>query len=613
MRHRPRLLLMLMATMTDLLAVERAPLDPPPPAAARQVEDFALLDQQGVLHRLSHERDAAAVVLVVYQVGCPIVRASAEELQRFALAVAAQNVRVLLIDASTQDSRAAIAEEAASLGLTQPILCDESQVVAESLGVTRTAEAIIIRPKDWSISWRGPIDDRIGYGAQKAVASHKWLNEALTATLAGQTVPADAGPVKGCLITFTKPRAADHVDFATDVAPILAGHCRDCHQVGGIGPWSMTNEKKVAGWASMIREVVRTRAMPPWGADRAIGQFANDCSLSPAETRTLVHWVESGAAGSPGDPLADKPAKLPAEWPLGQPDLIIALPEQRVPATGVLPYRNVDLPVGLTKDTWIRAVDLRPSNRKLMHHSFAFVVGDEELPDDIAADPRVQKLLERFKGQPLPPELQARLEKRPRGLTTFFASYVPGMEPSPFPKGTGKLLPKNATLSFQMHYTTNGEAGVDHPRLGLYFAKTAPEHELKVTSAFQLRLDIPPQVRTYPTQGIRTFIKDEVIYALSPHMHYRGSAMRFTADFPDGHSEVLLSVPQYDLNWQRSYQLATPRAVPAGTKIRCSGVFDNSATNESNPDPTKRVHFGEQSWDEMFIGYIVYADAAVRR
>jgi hypothetical protein len=184
------------------------------------------------------------------------------------------------------------------------------------------------------------------------------------------------------------------------------------------------------------------------------------------------------------------------------------------------------------------------------------------------------------------------------------------MEPTPFPKGSGKLLTKVSTLSFQMHYTTNGEAGVDHPRLGLYFAKDPVEHELKVTSAFQLKLDIQPQMRAQPVEAIRTFIKDEVIYALSPHMHYRGAAMRFTADFPDGHSEVLLSVPQYDLNWQRSYQLATPKAVPAGTKIRCSGVFDNSATNESNPDPTKRVRFGEQSWDEMFIGYIVYADAA---
>ena len=206
------------------------------------------------------------------------------------------------------------------------------------------------------------------------------------------------------------------------------------------------------------------------------------------------------------------------------------------------------------------------------------------------------------------------MEKRPRGLTSFFASYVPGLEPGFFPPGTGKLLPKNAKLTFQMHYTTNGVAGTDKPRLGLYFVKSAKdkvERELKVTSAFQLKLNIPPQTRETRVEGVRTFIKDETIYALSPHMHYRGSSMRFIAEYPDGSNETLLSVAKYDLDWQRTYRLAKPKAVPAGTKLRCIGVFDNSATNEKNPDPTKSARFGEQSWDEMFIGYVVYADAAV--
>jgi peroxiredoxin len=597
------------AVLASAQGVERAPIEPPPPAKARQVEDFALIDTRGVFHRLSAERDAALVVLFVHQVGCPIVRGSVAELQRLSGIFTPQGVRFLLLDASSEDTRAAIVEEAEGLGLTLPVLRDESQVVAEGLGITRTAEAIVVRTKDWSIAWRGPLDDRLGYGAQKEQASHHWLGDALIAVLADQAPASASGPLKGCVITYAKPKAADHPDFAKDVAPILSARCRDCHQKGGIGPWAMTSEKKVAGWASMIREVVRTRAMPPWGADRGYGAFANDCSLTVEETRTLVHWVEGGAVESPSDPLVDKPAKVLPEWPLGRPDLIVPLPEQAVPATGVLPYRMADVTLELPRDTIIRAVDLRPSNRKLMHHAFAFVDGQEELPDDIAADPRVQALLERLKGQPLPPEIRARLDKRPRGLTSFFASYVPGMEPAFFPKGTGKLLPKNAKLTFQLHYTTNGEAGVDRPRLGLYFAKDKVDHELKVTSAFQLKLDIPPQTKAYPVEAMRTFLKDEVIYALSPHMHFRGSAMRFIADYPDGRSEILLSVPQYDLNWQRSYQLATPKAVPAGTKLRCVGMFDNSATNESNPDPTKRVHFGEQSWDEMFIGYIVYADA----
>jgi peroxiredoxin len=596
-------------------AVERnAPAEPPAAGKKVQVEDFALLDHHGVFHQLTAQRDVPVVLLYVFAAGCPIVRHNVGELQRLAGEYAGKGVRTLLIDAS-QDTRAAVVEDATAVGLSLPVLLDESQLVAEGLGVTRTAEALVVRTKDWSIAWRGPLDDRVGYGAQKEKATHTWLADALAATIAGSEPVADpAAVVKGCAITFAKARATHQVDYAKDVAPILNSRCRECHQKGGIGPWSMENHKKVSGWAEMMREVIRTRAMPPWGADREYGSFSNDCALTVDEMRTVVHWIENGAKPSASDPLAEKPPKPAPEWPLGRPDLIVDLPEQQIPATGVLPYRMAEVSVPLAADTWVRAVDLRPSNRKNMHHAFAFISGDEEmeLPDDIAADPRVKGLLDALKGRPLPPELKARMEKRPRGLTSFFASYVPGLEPSPFPSGTGKLLPKNAKLTFQMHYTTNGVAGTDRPRLGLYFVKSAKdkvEHELKVTSAFQLKLSIPPQTRETRVEGVRTFLKDEVIHALSPHMHYRGSSMRFVAEYPDGSSETLLSVAKYDLDWQRTYRLAKPKPVPAGTRLRCIGVFDNSATNEKNPDPNKAARFGEQSWDEMFIGYVVYNDA----
>jgi peroxiredoxin len=592
-----------------------------PPAAAKPadgragaVDDFALLDQRGEFHQLSRQGDAALVVLYVFADGCPIVRQNVAELEKLAGEYAAKGVRMFALDPATQDDRAAVVEEAKSLGLTLPVLLDETQLIAEGLGITRTAEALVVRTRDWTLAWRGPLDDRVGYGAQKPAATRRYLAEALDAALAGQPVPSDAPPSKGCAITFAKARDQHQPDFAKDVAPILESRCRECHQKGGIGSWSMDDHKKVGGWSKMMREVVRTRAMPPWGADPAFGKFSNDCALTIDEQRTVVHWIENGAKPSASDPLALKPPKPAAEWPLGKPDLIIALPEQQVPATGKLPYRMASVPVSLPKDTWVRAVDLRPSNRAYMHHAFAFIDGDEEseLPEEIAADPRVKRLLEGLKGQQLPPELKARLEKRPRGLTTFFASYVPGLEPRFFPAGTGKLLVKDAKLTFQMHYTTNGTAGSDKPRLGLYFAKAAkdkPERELKVTSAFQLRLNIPPGDRHHAVEASRGLVKDSLIYSLSPHMHYRGASMRFVAEYPDGRSEVLLSVPQYDLDWQRTYHLATPKAVPAGTKIRVQGVYDNSATNPDNPDPTKAVRFGEQSWDEMFIGYLVYADA----
>jgi hypothetical protein len=582
-------------------------------AAAASVDDFALLDHRGEFHQLSREHDAAVVVLYSFAAGCPIVRQNVAELQALAGEYAPKGVRILLLDSSPADDRAAVQAEVAELSLTLPVLLDETQLVAEGLAISRTGEALVLRGKDLGLAWRGPVDDRVGYGAQKPEASRRFLREAIDAVLAGQPPAGDAPAVKGCALTFTRARAGHRPDYAKDVAPIIEANCRSCHQKGGVAPWSMDSHKQVAGRGAMIREVIRTRTMPPWDADPAHGSFRDSCALPLADQRTIVHWIEHGAPPSASDPLAARKPKPAPEWPLGKPDLVLALPEQQIPATGTLPYRTASIEVQIPKDTWIRAVDLRPQHPQWMHHAFAFAGDDDfDIPEEFAEDPRVQRLLERFKGQPLPPELKKRLETGPRGLTSFFASYVPGQQVVPFPEGTGKLLKKGTVLTFQLHYTTNGIAGSDRPRLGLYFAKgkDQPQREVKVTSAFQLRLDIPPQTRRHEVQAERRFVRDTVLYALSPHMHYRGSSMRFTAEFPDGTKEVLLSVPRYDLDWQRSYQLEKPRTIPAGTRIRCEGVFDNSPANEDNPDPGKRVRFGNQSWDEMFIGYMVYSEVA---
>ena len=603
------MLITLACLISGLRAGEAAP-------TPTKVDDFALLDHRGEFQQLSRHSDAAFVVLFSFGVGCPIVRHNITEVQAIAGEYADKGVRVACIDSSPADDRTAVQEEVATLKITLPVLMDETQLVAEGLGISRTAEAIVIRTKDSTIAWRGPVDDRVGYGAQKAEATRRYLREALDAAIAGQPAPTDAPAVKGCALTFTQPRATHKPDYAKDIAPLIEANCRTCHQKGGVAPWAMDSHKLVAGRGEMIREVIRTHAMPPWDADPTYGKFSNDCGITVAEARTIVHWIENGASPSATDPLALKKPKALPEWPLGKPDLIINLPAQDVPATGKLAYRSIEVPVNIPKDVWVRAVQIKPDHPAWLHHAFAFVGDDElEIPEDIAADPRVAKWLERFKGQPLPPELKARLDKGPRGLTSFFASYVPGLDPAPFPEGTGKLLKKGSKLSFQFHYTTNGVAGTDKPKFALYFAKTKkdqPERELKVTSAFQLRLDIPPMERNSPASAERRVVKDSVIYALSPHMHYRGKSMRMTAVYPDGKEEILLSVPRYDLDWQRTYMLAQPKTVPAGTRIRCEGAFDNSPMNPDNPDASKRVRFGDQSWDEMFIGYLVYADAPTK-
>lgn len=583
------------------------------------VDDFALLDHEGRWFQLGAQGDVPVVVLYVHGVGCPIVRANVHQLQELARRPRyAREVRFVMLNASPQDARADLQEEVARIGITLPILDDEAQIVAESLGVTRTGEALVIRTEDRQVLWRGPVDDRLDYGTQKPVATRHYLAEALDAVLAGREPPADTPAAKGCAITFTQPRDRHRVDYAEHVVPILRDSCIECHRPGGIGPWAMKSYDKVHGWSAMIGEVVRTRRMPPWNADPAHGEFANDMSLTPEEVRTLVHWVEQGAPRGDGpDPLAADPPRRSDGWPLGEPDLVVDLPEQQVPATGVLPYRHHSQSVTLPRDVWVRAVHLRPSNEAVLHHAFAWLENDPT--SDVAAtdlDQRMQRLLEAAErlGQrgDLPPDAHQRLERLQRrgdrtGLTDFFASYVPGAGPNDFPPGTGKPVPRQARFRFQFHYTTTGYATTDRPQMALYFHDRRPRREVQVTSAFNLRFVIPPGEREVPVSASRSFERDVVLYAFSPHMHYRGSRMRYVAHYPNGERETLLSVPRYDMDWQLTYHLARPKPIPAGTRIVVEGAFDNSPYNPFNPDPTQRVRFGEQSWDEMFIGYLVYA------
>ncbi|MBA3684411.1 MAG: redoxin domain-containing protein [Planctomycetes bacterium] len=587
--------------------------DPPAPT----VTDFALFTHDGRLIRLSEQRDVPVVVLYSHAVGCPIVRQQLPELAALERELPGQ-VRVLLIDAAAGDERGEVGRELAELKSGLSVLMDDSQCVAEDLGYVRSGEAVVVTTADLRLRWRGPVDDRLGYGAQKPKANRAWLREAVDAVLAQQEPPTGQPAVKGCAYTFQQARDKHRPDYAKDIAPLLTRSCVDCHSDGGIGPFAMDGHKRVAGRSAAMREAILAKTMPPWHADPAHGRFANDRGLSPADVRTLVHWIEHGAViGAGDDPLA-KPRAPMAEWPLGPPDLIVDLPEQAIPATGTLPYRKASVSVALPKDRWVRAVDLRPSSPQVLHHAFAFLAGeqDEDQIEDIASRMtanQLERVRAEMKRRGISPEDIKKRQaggNRQQGLTTFFASYVPGQQILPFPEGTGKRVPADPTFDFQLHYTTSGAAVVDRPRLGLYFHRQPPARELKVTSAFQMRLDIPPGARGVPAEAERPFQEAVRLFALSPHMHFRGESMRFTARLPNGKEELLLSVPDYRLDWQATYVLAKPKDLPAGTVIRVEGTYDNSPWNDANPDPGAQVRFGEQSSDEMFIGYLVYTPAA---
>jgi mono/diheme cytochrome c family protein len=563
-----------------ILAADATAEREPRQSKPQSVANFSLFDYRG-RHVELHRADARVVVLFVAGNGCPIVRQSISKVRSLRGKFTKDGVVFWMLNANSQDDRESIVEEARSFNVGSiPILLDEHQFVARSLGVTRTAEAIAISTKDSTILYRGAIDDQLTEGAKKPAPTEKYLETALAEFLAEKPVTLAKAPVKGCLIKFENaPKDDDQpVSYTKVIAPMLHQKCVGCHSSGNIGPFAMSSHKKVKGWSEMIREVVLAKRMPPWHADPHFGKFANDRSLTADETGALLRWIEQDCPRGDGeDPLALAQPKA-ERWALGEPDLIVPLPRpQSIPATGVLQYRYVDSQFEMPQDGWLRAVVLRPDNRKVVHHVIVRV-----------------KYPEGAKGKP---------EEE-----VFLTSWAPGNTTPECPPGTGKFLPKGARFNFELHYNTTGKPETDSSELGLYLAKEAPKMVLETRTAENRDFNIPPGEADARTHALYSFKRETLIYDLIPHMHLRGSWFKYEALYPDGRKETLLSVPNYDFNWQTEYRLAQPKRVPAGTWLLCTGGHDNSAKNPYNPDPTKRVKHGLQSFEEMFMGFMNVAE-----
>lgn len=543
-----------------------------------RIENFRLIDQHDVSHELYRLDEAAAVVLYVHGNGCPIVRQSYGLLNEIRDDYAEQGVAFLMINPNTQDTRAEVREELEEFGASAfTVLLDQAQTVTQGLGVERMAEVLLIDPKnDWRIVYRGAVDDRFEYGATRPAPEHTWLRDALDAHLAGKPIGTPRAPVKGCRIHYLIP---EEISFARDVAPIIAEKCMTCHVSGGIGPFRLDSHRRVRGWGEMIRETVLTRRMPPWHADPHYEVFSNNIGLSPEEERILLTWIARGAElGDEADPLPDL-APLKDEWALGEPDVVVQLPEeQHLPATGIVDYRYIYVPVELTEDRWVRALDVRPTNLAVVHHALIFIV--------------------------YPPEFRHIQPDMRSGLGGYFAAYLPGGEVQPFPDGSGQFVPKGSTFIFQMHYSTTGKEETDQTRMGLYFHDETPEKEFRIRAANFNDFRIPPNVQDHPARATYNFRHEADLWGASPHMHFRGGRFRYDAHFPDGEVRTLLNVPFYEFDWQPLYMLAEPVPIPAETRVVCDGAFDNSRYNPRNPNPNAMVFFGEQSHEEMFIGYL---------
>ncbi|MDC0302541.1 redoxin domain-containing protein [bacterium] len=538
-----------------------------------RAENFALIDHEGKSHELDYYLKMEAVkglVVFVQGNGCPLVQKRLPELEEMKKSYQPKGILFCMLNANLQDSRAEIKEEINQYGSGIPVLKDEPQIVARSLGVQRTGEIYLISSAGRKIVYRGAIDDRLGYQAEKPMATKHYLRDAIENLLAGKEIKPAVTEAPGCKITF--PKYPKGLTYTRDIAPILAQKCVTCHTKGGLGPFAMSSYRKIAGWSDMIAEVIMTRQMPPWQADPEIGDFSNDCSLSPEEANKVVTWVAEGSPKGEGpDPLVGLKVETP-DWSIGKPDKVIKLPAQKVESKGVFDYRYVTLDNPFDRDVWLKATEVRPGNLRVLHHV-------------VVRSHPVGK----------------------RKQTQWITTYAPGTQAQRYPEGSSVYLKKGHQLWFQLHYTASGKPEVDETQIGLHVSDKPTAKIFKTAVVLEKGFKIMPGDRASEYKSELPIPKDSTLYAINPHMHFRGKFMEFEAKFPDGSWEMLLSVPNYNFNWQRTYVFQKPRRLPRGTKIEIRNAWDNSVNNPNNPDPRKTVVWGQQSFDEMFfatLGYI---------
>lgn len=547
--------------------------DPQKPSALGQkIEPFALQDYLGARHELAQWAESKAVVVVFLGCECPLAKLYGPRLAE--LAARYPEVQFLGVNANQQDSLQEIAHYAQKHQIEFPILKDVRAEVADQFHAERTPQAFLL-DSDRVVRYAGRIDDQYGVGYSKNRFERGDLAAAIEELLAGKEIAVASTEAVGCHIgrPSKNPPMGD-ITWSKQIAPLFQKHCESCHRPGQVAPFALTDYQEIVGWTETIREVVLGGRMPPWHASPEHGEFLNDARL-PEEARDLiVRWIDNGAPQ--GDPKDLPPPRHYAEgWRIPKPDVIYSMPQAfEVPAKGTVPYKYFVFDPGFKEDKWVKAAEAVPGNPAVVHHLILFFVPPE-------------------KTQVGPVD----------ALFNSVAAFAPGMPPQVYPVSHCRRIPAGSKLVFQVHYTPNGSPQTDTSRAGIVFADPDQvEKEVMVNAVLNFAFQIPPGASDFPLQASHRFEQDTHLLSLTPHMHLRGKSFRFEAEFPDGRKETLLDVPRYDFNWQNTYILARPKLMPQGSKLNCFARYDNSNENLVNPDPTRPVRWGDQTWEEMFVG-----------
>ena len=556
----------------------------------RYIADVAFSELDGKQRSLSEFKDRKFVVVAMTSTSCPLSKKYLPTLVELAKKYSDQGVQFIVVNCVPTDNVDAMKSAAQSLGTAAPYVHDADENLARHVGALTTTDVLVLDPAR-TVVYHGAIDDQYGIGYALDAPRHTFLATALDSLLAGKTPEVAATAAPGCMLDHeAADSATTHLTYHNRISRIVQQNCIECHRTGGVGPFALDTYADVVAHAPMIRDVIERGTMPPWFAAKPeaghASVWANDRSLSDADRNDLTTWLKGRRTeGDAAD--APIPRTFADEWTLGKPDYVVQLPKPiAIKATGTMPYQFVTTETTLAEDKWVQGYEILPTDRSVVHHVLVNV---------------------HEKGT-------GKIRDREEGIGGYWAAYVPGNAGQLYPDGFARKLPAGATVSFQIHYTPNGQATEDQLKIGLIFATSEPKYIVTTIPLADPDLNIPPGDANHVETITRPVPVDINVMGYMAHMHVRGKAFNFELTTPDGKTETLLDIPRYDFNWQLRYDYREPKVIPKGSRVKVTAVFDNSDGNPANPDPGKLVHWGPQTYEEMLIGYVeTYAPIGEQR
>lgn len=523
------------------------------------------------------------LVLVTTSATCPVCRKYGPALASFSKSV--KNANVVFVNPMANESRAEIDQMVKNAGLTSPYLLDPSQKLARALG-TRTTTEVFVFDSKLTLQYRGAFDDQYHVTGTKPKPTQNYVIDALAAVAKGNTVKVAMTDAPGCVLDLSPEPVEEKIVYTRDIAKIVNEKCITCHRDGGGGPFALNTYESLKGRSGMMKHVLSNKLMPPWFADdkpSKDSKWKEEKALTPEQLATFTKWFETGMATGDKKDLPTPP-KFDTNWHIGPPDIKIQIPAPiKVAADGVMPYQYRTVTAEVPVDRYIQSMEIRPTDPTVVHHVLVFL----DTP-------------ERAKMTNAQREFQELTDAK-----SFFAGYVPGQTYVVYPPGFAKHLPKGSKFRFQIHYTPNGKATTDQVTLGLKYATEPVKNEVRTNAMLRFNFAIPPGAERHEVVAENRIGVDGYLMAFMPHMHVRGTAARYELQ-ENGEFKRLLNIPRYDFNWQLRYELKQPIPITAKDRMRFTAWYDNSTKNVANPDPTATVRWGDQTFEEMMLGYFEY-------